>query len=242
MIKKLCEGTDINCGFPPFMSVINTDFSFPQSVSDGVYFQVIDGERTLLFSLRGVTATICVSSENADITELTSFLEFQGIKNILSDSFFDGVNLEERAVLTAVPEKYDVCNLIALSPLSRACDYQKIFELLSRNGSFETWFPLFSSKVNNNFAFGVYTEENSVPVSCAVAPFVSGKSGVIAGVFTSEEYRNRGNATKCIKALLNELKKNCVEEVYLWCEEKNIKLYENIGFSRCEKIYVKKEE
>ena len=59
MIKKMYQITDINGGFSPFMSVINTDFHFARGASDGVYFQEINGEKTLLFSFRGVTATIC---------------------------------------------------------------------------------------------------------------------------------------------------------------------------------------
>lgn len=242
MIKKLCEFTDINGGFPPFMSVINTDFYFPRSVSDGVYFQEIDGERTLLFSFRGVTATICRLSEKADTRELTSFLEFQGIKNVLSDFFFEEISLEARAVLKARTECELSSNAIVVAPSSTLDDYKRIFDLLSVNGLFEAWYPLFSAKINEGFSCGAYLMENSAPASCAIAPFVFDKSGVVAGVFTNESYRNKGYATMCVKALLNELYKKNIEDVYLWCEDKNIKFYENIGFSLWGKIYVKKEE
>ena len=84
--------------------------------------------------------------------------------------------------------------------------------------------------------------DNSIPVSCAVAPFVFGDVGIVAGVFTNEKYRNKGFASRCVKSLLSELKSKGVEEAYLWCEDKNIKLYERIGFSVCGQIYVKKEE
>ena len=84
--------------------------------------------------------------------------------------------------------------------------------------------------------------ENSVPVSCAIAPFIYESLGVIAGVFTNESHRNKGYATLCVKSLLSELQMKNVKEVYLWCEDKNIKLYENIGFSLYGKIYIKKEE
>lgn len=242
MIKKIHQFTDINGGFPPFMSVINTDFYFARGASDGVYFQEIDGERTLLFSFRGRTATICRLSEKADTQELSSFLEFQGIKNVLSDFFFEEICLEERAVLKATP-KYEVFyDAILITPSSRLNDYESVFNLLSRNGTFEMWYSLFSAKINKFFACGVYMMENSVPVSCAVAPFIFANSGVVAGVFTSEDKRNKGYATRCVKALLSELQKKSIEEVYLWCEDKNIKLYENIGFSSYGRIYIKKEE
>lgn len=242
MIKKINQLTDINGGFPPFMSVINTDFYFPRSASDGAYFQEIDGERTLLFSIRGVTATICRLSDRADTQEFSSFLKFQGVKNILSDFFFEEIPLEERTALKVKPEFEEVCDTIAITPSSRLSDYQNVFNLLSPNGVFDMWYPLYSAKINDGFAGGVYMMENTAPVSCAIAPFIFGSSGVVAGVFTKEGYRNKGYATKCVKALLSELTKKNVEDVYLWCEEKNIKLYENIGFSMCGKIYIKKEE
>ncbi len=242
MIKKIHQFTDINGGFPPFMSVINTDFLFARWASDGVYFQEINGEKTLVFSFRGVTATICRLSEKADTGELSSFLEFQGIKNVLSDFFFEEIYLEERAVLKATPEFEAFCDTIVITPSSRLSSYESVFNLLSRNGSFETWYSLFSAKVNKSFSCGVYMVTDDVPVSCAVAPFIFGNTAVVAGVFTSESHRNKGYATRCVKALLSELQKKGIEDVYLWCEDKNIKLYENIGFSLYGKIYIKKEE
>ena len=242
MIKRTYQLIDINGGFPPFLSVINTDYLFTRGASDGVYIQEIDGEITLLFSLRGVTATICRLNTKADTQELTSFLDFQGIKNVLSDFFFEEIRLKERAVLKITPE-YELTNDIkSITTSSKLSDYKNVYNLLSRNGSFETWYPLFSSKINKGFSCGVYMTESSVPVSCAIAPFVYENSGVIAGVFTDENHRNKGYATRCVKSLLSELQKKNVKEAYLWCEDKNIKLYENIGFSLYGKIYIKKEE
>ena len=242
MIIKSEQFADINGGFPPFMSVINTDSCFPRNASDGVYFQEINGEKTLLFSLRGVTATICRLSEKADTGELSSFLEFQGIKNVLSDFFFEEICLEERAVLKAAPEYKKLSDVIVITPSSRLSSYENVFNLLSPDGSFETWYSLFSAKLNKHFSCGVYMMSDDVPVSCAVAPFIFGNSAVVAGVFTSESHRKKGFATKCVKALLSELQKKNIEDVYLWCEDKNINLYENIGFSLYGKIYIKKEE
>ncbi len=242
MIKKMYQFTDINGGFPPFMSVINTDFHFARGASDGVYFQEINGERTLLFSFRGVTATICRLSKKADTRELSSFLKFQGIKNVLSDFFFEEICLEERTVLKTTSKYEEFYDAIVITPSSSLSNYESVFYLLSHNGSFEMWYPLFSAKINKFFSCGVYMMTDGVPVSCAVAPFIFGNSAVIAGVFTSESYRNNGYATRCVKALLSELQKKNIEDVYLWCEDKNIKLYKNIGFSLYGKIYIKKEE
>lgn len=242
MIKKTYQFTDINGGFPPFMSVINTDFHFARWASDGVYFQEINGEKTLLFSFRGATATICRLSDKADTGELSSFLEFQGIRNVLSDFFFEEICLEERPVLKITPENKELYDTIVITPSSRLGSYENVFNLLSRNGSFETWYSLFSAKVNKSCACGVYMMADEVPVSCAVAPFVFGNTAVVAGVFTSENHRNKGYATRCVKSLLSELQNKDIKDVYLWCEDKNMNLYENMGFSIYGKIYIKKEE
>lgn len=242
MIEKIQLLTDINGGFPPFMSIINTDFSFSRWASDGAYCQKINGEKTLIFSIRGVTATICRLSKTADTAELSSFLDFLGIKNVLSDFFFEEISFEERAVLKAKPMHCDFVDASFVTSSSRLGDYKNIFQLLCPDGSFENWYSLFSAKVNNSFAFGVYMMFGDVPVSCAIAPFIFEKNSVVAGVFTNEAYRKKGYATNCIKALLNYLYNRNIENVYLWCEDKNIRLYENTGFSLHGKIYIKKEE
>jgi GNAT superfamily N-acetyltransferase len=242
MIKKAFQFTDIDGGFPPFLSVINTDNVFERGASDGVYFQEIDGERSLVFSLRGVTATICRLNRKADTKELSSFLELQGINNVLSDFCFEEISFVERTVLKIKPEFEPLNEAVVLTSSSSLKDYKSVYNLLSINGSFEAWYPLFSAKVDKGASCGVYMTNGSAPVSCAVAPFIYEKSGVIAGVFTDENYRCKGFATRCVRSLLSELQKKNVEEVYLWCEDKNIKFYENIGFSLYGKIYIKKEE
>jgi N-acetylglutamate synthase-like GNAT family acetyltransferase len=240
MIKILTEFSDIR-GALPLVSVIQTDFKFFGNDADGVFCQETDGEISLVLSIRGATATICKISDNIDIDELVSFLEFRQVSNILSDFYFDGFQLEARSVLKAISECSRCENVISLTPESRLGDYQRVFELLSHNGEFQVWYPNFSKKVNNSCAYGTYLMENNVPVSCALAPFVVDKIGIVAGVFTNENCRKKGYATKCTETLLSDLKTNGIEEIYLWCEDKNLNLYENIGFSVCGKIYVKRE-
>ena len=242
MIIKSDQLAGINGGLPPFMSVINTDFLFTRGAADGVYFQQLDGENTLVFSIRGATATICRLGEQADTAELCSFLHIQGIKNVLSDFLFDGICFEERALLKATPMHYECADAVFVTPSSRLGDYKAIFNLLSGDGSFDIWYSLFSAKVNNGFSYGACIMADNQSVSCAVAPFVFDNTAVVAGVFTHNNYRQKGYATRCVKALLSQLHSQGVAQAYLWCENKNIKLYENIGFSLCGKIYVKKEE
>lgn len=133
-------------------------------------------------------------------------------------------------------------NVKEITPASRLGDYEKVFPLLSADGDFNVWYPVFSRKVNNSFAYGVYAEEDGAYVSCAIAPYASEKTAVIAGVYTDEAYRGKGYATQCVKALLNKLKNNGVDNTYLWCEHKNINFYKNIGFEMCGEVYVKEEK
>ena len=150
MIKKITEFTDINGGFPPFMSVIQTDFKFASNNFDGAYYQEIESEKTLLLSIRGVTATICRLSENVDVEELSFFLDFNGVQNVLSDFFFDGYNLEKRAVLKIEPYEEFIEKIVVLTPASKLADYENVFKLLSKNGSFDVWYPVISRKINNS--------------------------------------------------------------------------------------------
>lgn len=241
MIKRITDLSDIR-GTQPLMSVIQTDFCFPINDSDGVYVQLVEGEKTLVLSLRGVTANICRLSQNVDAQELVSFLNFRQVSNILSDFFFVGADLKKRAVLKASAQGENAENVTVLSSASRLGDYENVFKLLSPEGSFDAWYPAFSRKVNSSRGCGVYLTHNNIPVSCAVSPFICGEIGVVAGVFTDKNHRRKGYATICVKALLSELKNKNVKTTYLWCEDKNIKLYENIGFYVCGEIYVKKEE
>lgn len=242
MIKKINDLSGISGGEPSLMPVIKTDFYFACGASDGVFCQEVEGEKTLVLSLRGVTATICGLSENADIEELKAFLGFRHVKNILTDFCFDSVAFEKRAVLKATPNCDFFENVTVLTSASRLADYENVFNLLSENGVFDAWYPAFSRKVNNMYAYGVYMCENSTAISCAVAPFVCGEIGIIAGVCTDESHRKKGYATKCVKSLLAQLKSGNIKTAYLWCEDENIKFYKNIGFSVCGEIYVKKEE
>lgn len=241
MIKKITDMSDIR-GSLPLVSVIQTDFCFVNNECDGVFCQEIDGKKTFVMSLRGCTATICKSEDYIDAEELSAFLKFHHVENILSDFELSGFLLESRTVLEMTPCNSPVSGSVFLTPESRLCDYKNVFELLCHNGKFDVWYPLFSRKVNKFCAFGSYEIQGSVPVSCALAPFVNNKVGIIAGVFTKENYRKKGYATNCVKALLSQMQKNGVQKAYLWCENKNIDLYKNIGFSVCGKIYVKREE
>lgn len=241
MIKRLTDLSDIS-GSLPLVSVIQTDFYFACEASEGVFFQEINGVKALIMSLRGTTATICKLSNCVDVEELSLFLAFRQIKNVLSDFYFDGFNLEKRAVLKAVPQYEAIEEVNVLSALSSTKDYKAVFELLAYKGEFEAWYPPFCKKINSQHACGVYLTDNESPVSCAVAPFIFNSVGIIAGVYTAKRDRKQGLGSKCVKALLAELKSKGAEQVYLWCENKNIKFYENIGFLVCGEIFVKREE
>ena len=241
MIKKISDLSDIR-GSQPLMSVIQSDFDFPSGTSDSVFYQEINEEKTLVLSLHGVTAAICKLSSEPDIDELVSFLHFRGVTDVLSDFFFEGMCLKKRAVLRVSVQGEIGTNIMHLSPYSRLGEYKAVFDLLSCYGSFDVWYPTFSRKVNKFRAFGVYLADNGIPVSCAIAPFIYGEVGIIAGVFTDTAQRGKGLATRCVKALLSDMKQKNVEVVYLWCEDENVNLYKNMGFSVCGEIYVKKEE
>ncbi|MGN0569905.1 MAG: GNAT family N-acetyltransferase [Candidatus Fimenecus sp.] len=80
---------------------------------------------------------------------------------------------------------------------------------------------------------GALIEENGEIISGGFISF-NEETAVISDVFTKREYRNRGNGTAIVKNLL--MISPC-ENVYLVCEEHNLKFYENIGFKKAMEIY-----
>lgn len=80
---------------------------------------------------------------------------------------------------------------------------------------------------------GALIEENGETISGGFISF-NENTAIISDVFTNTEYRNRGNGTAIVKKLLTL---SPCENVYLVCEEHNLKFYENMGFKKALAIY-----
>ena len=66
-------------------------------------------------------------------------------------------------------------------------------------------------------------------------------TAIISGVFTLKEFRNQGYSKATIYKLIEELKKDNVTEIYLWCEESLEDFYNKLGFIKTGDIYIETE-
>ncbi len=240
MIKKI---TDFNClsgVSSPLLPLIYTEGVFLQNDSDGAFMQVnSDGECTAVFSLKNNCVTF-IEIKNIDCTELESFFTLFGVRTVTSDKPLGCFSkMREYPLLSFKGEIFSADECKTLSQLSNIDEYKSVYKTVFDKGcNFENWFPEFSRKINYFNSFATYISENEKNVSVALATAVYKNQAVIAGVSTLDEYRKRGYASKCVKALICQLFSNGVNEINLWCSNENIAFYEKNGFKIKSKIYV----
>ena len=240
MIKKVMDNINLSGVSSPLVPLIYCDFNFNSGDTEGVYFEYNESnELTAAFSLKNGCVTFAKIKES-DFSEILMFFEFLGVSDILSDHPLDET-FKTFPLLEATTRLENTCDIEILSEKSKFGEYHSIYDLLNDNaGDFSNWYGNFSKKINYKVACCIYKIiENSV-VSTATATAIHNKNAVISGVFTNPVHRGKGYATECVKALISELHKQDVDEVYLWCEEDKIPFYEKMGFSTSGQIYMKR--
>ncbi len=240
MIEKITDFGNLSGVSSPLLPLIYSDAVFSQNDLDGAFLQRNEkDEIQALFSLKNTCVTLCFINDT-DIEELNTFFSFCGVTEILSDKtliqFFK--NQKELNLLEFCGELKKENYCFNINSKSTICEYQDIYNVIFENGNnFEKWFPEFSKKINSFNAFVAYLKDDEKVISAAISPAVYKNYAIIAGVYTLEEYRNKGFASKCVKGLLEELKENNIPKIYLWCEDRNIQFYNNLGFKNIGKIY-----
>ncbi len=227
----------------PLFPLVYTDFPYLQG-SDGVFCQENNSKNTLLFSLRNGCLTVCKLCDDYDTRELLSFIEFWSVESILSDFSIDSLNLNAKLLLKAkcISAEHKTEDVNFLSSKMKFSEYQELFALLSDDSSnFDNWFVGFSKRINNMYSQGVFIKDKGKIISTALATAICGDNGIISGVFTLPEYRNKGYASKCVNALLCELKSKNISNTLLWCEKERVRFYNNLGFTVIGEVYVKED-
>lgn len=232
MIKKVIRSDVLSGVSSPLLPLIYADFEFNNGGNDGVYLQTDDNnDFATVFSLRNGCATLMHLNENIDFEELSEFFSFLSVKECLSDKDVF-VKRGETLPLLKCDIKGDMNATVSkLDKYSRLEDYKAVYDLLSDNGdNFPEWFAVTSKKINSEKAVCVYICENNALVSVAIATAIYNGDAIISGVFTREDYRNKGYASKCVSSILGELNHVGIKSAYLWCEEHNLPFYKKIGF------------
>jgi GNAT superfamily N-acetyltransferase len=60
--------------------------------------------------------------------------------------------------------------------------------------------------------------------------FINGKTGTLLNVFTYPEYRNQGMATELLRRIIEEAKKESINEIELSATKAGEKIYKKLGF------------
>ena len=98
----------------------------------------------------------------------------------------------------------------------------------------------FDDNIKSNNFIGIICEYENKIVSVAylalsINPpnpyFIDGKIGTLLNVFTYPEYRNKGIATKLLKEIIEEAKKENINVIKLSATKNGEKLYKKLGFN-----------
>ena len=240
MIEKITDFGSLSGVSSPLLPLIFVNGFYSQNDFNGSFLQKSEnGDLQAAFSLKNTCVTLILMSSEG-IEELQNFFSFCGVTEILSDKPITkfSENQKELSLLEFFGVFDDEKNCQILTPKSAISEYQDVYNLVSEKGNyFDNWFPEFSKKINSFIAFATYFKINSNTVSVAISPAVYDNIAIIAGVYTLNAYRNKGYAGRCVKALINELKRNNISKIYLWCEEANVDFYNKLKFENIGKIY-----
>ncbi len=240
MIEKITDFGSLSGVSSPLLPLIFADGSFSENDIDGAFIQKSENDvLQAVFSLKNTCVTLSVVDDN-EIEELEKFFSFCGVTEILSDKPVTNFlkRQKEFNLFEFSGEFEEESNCLRITIKSTFSEYQDVYNVVFEYGdNFSNWFPEFSKKINTLNSFATYLKMNEKVVSASISPAVYENTAIIAGVYTLKEYRNKGYANKCVKALLNELNRNNISKIYLWCEDINIGFYNKLNFKNIGKIY-----
>lgn len=241
MIEKITDFGSLGGVSSPLLPLVFADGYYSSNDLDGVFVQKAEnGEEKAVFSLKNTCVTLILISDDGS-EELQHFFSFCGVTEILSNNPITQFSENQKELylfeFNGKVKEENKCLMLNLK--STISEYEYVYNVVFEHGNnFENWFPDFSKKINSFNAFATYLKANEKAVSVAISPAVFGNTAVIAGVQTLKEFRNKGYASECINALLNEFNNNKISKIYLWCEEKNIEFYRKLSFKNIGKIYI----
>ncbi len=240
MIKKVTDNINLSGVSSPLLPLIYCDFNFNSGDVEGVYFHYNENnELSSVYSLKNGCITFA-KVRDTDFSEASMFFEFLGVSDVLSDYPLDET-FKSLPLLEITSKSDKISDVEVLTEQSKFSEYLDVYNLLNdSDGNFSRWYGNFSKKINSQAACGVYKIIDDSVVSTATATAIYANKAVISGVFTDPSYRGRGYAAECVKALINQLYKQNVDKIYLWCEENKIPFYEKMGFNLSSEIYLRK--
>jgi len=243
MIKQMEKFEELNGVKSPLIPRIFSAFKYKIG-SDNAFKQVNDNDETtaLLSSVDGNVTLI--TTESTDYEEIKDFLGFCGCNSIVSDvpitssaksyALFKFVGAENSKM------DFDYCSLENTSTVNQ---YKNFYSLIfaDAKGAFDLWYCDFSKKIVNNDAKAICLKQGGNLVSIATVPMIYKNTAIISGVYTLKDFRNKGYSRLTIYKLIEELKKENITEIYLWCEKHLEEFYNKSGFEKVDDVYIEME-
>lgn len=243
MIKEIEKSEEFNGVNSPLIPRIFSAFKY-KSGSDNAWKQV-DSDGKIIAYLCSVDCNFTlITTENTDYEEVKEFLVFYGCTSVVSDVPFTssaksyplfkfmGAEISEL--------DFDYCSLEKTSTINQ---YRKFYSLIfaDAKGAFDLWYCDFSKKIVNNDAKAICLKQGGNLVSIATVPMIYKNRAIISGVYTLKDFRNKGYSRLTIYKLIEELKKENITEIYLWCKKHLEEFYNKLGFEKVGNIYMETE-
>lgn len=243
MIKQIEKIEEFNGVNSPLIPRIFSAFKYKIG-SDNAWRQLDDEDNTiaLLSSVDGNFTLI--STEQTDVEEVHEFLKFFGYKSLISDVPLS-TSAKKYALFKFIGDEKEECKerftiLNIESTISAYRGYHAVL-FMDIDDDFYSWYCDFSKRIVNNDAKAVALNQFEIYLSIATAPMIYKNTAIISGVYTLRRFRNRGYSKATIYKLIEELKKDNVTDIYLWCEKEVEEFYKKIGFEKTGNVYMETE-
>ena len=200
-ITRLPQDSPNNVVSARISALMNT---YEQSIGIDIFKQVIDGEVTALFGGMDNSFSL-LAGHNALFSELDAYFRLLGSTVFCFNSIAENLNSKQKNTFLV----YELID-------NKDCSYgvelhgsiKSVYDMLlnGQDGDidlppFEYWYTDFCLRYNHNA--GEYAlSENAV----AVAGFISEGASLITGVATKKEARGNGEGSRCLKALIHNIR------------------------------------
>lgn len=243
MIKQIEKIEEFNGVNSPLIPRIFSAFKYKIG-SDNAWRQV-DSEDNTIALLSSVDGNFTlISTEQTDVEEVHEFLKFFGYKSLISDVPLS-TSAKRYALFKFIGDEKEECKerftiLNIESTISAYRGYHAVL-FMDIDDDFDSWYCDFSKRIVNNDAKAVALNQFEIYLSIATAPMIYKNTAIISGVYTLRRFRNRGYSKATIYKLIEELKKDNVTDIYLWCEKEVEEFYKKIGFEKTGNVYMETE-
>lgn len=244
MIKEIEKIEEISGVFSPLIPRIFSAYRY-KTGGDNAWKQITeDGKITTLISSVDGNFTL-IATKQTDFEELKEFIGFMGCSSILSNVPVTSSPKNQYSLFKFCGEetKESDFDFLSLDSISTVTQYREFYSLLFSDLQidFDNWYCDFSKRIVNGDAVAVALTQSEKLVSVATTPMIYENKAIISGVFTLNDFRNKGYSKATIYKLIEKLKEVNVKEIYLWCEKELEEFYCKLGFIKTGNVYLETE-